>query len=124
MEAREERQLMRMKNQLTKLDLLILDEFGAKVAKRFELFMSGMEVANGYLELVNAQEQLQRFKQDNQLRRNMNRVELTIDTDLVDALEHGLPSCSGVALGLDRLVMLALNAESIDEVMSFPLDYS
>ena len=100
------------------------DEYGVRVAKRFELFMSGMEIANGYLELVDAPEQLQRFEQDNQLRSRMNRAVLPIDADLVDALDHGLPSCSGVALGVDRLVMLALNAESIDEVMSFPLDYS
>ena len=99
------------------------DEFGVKVAKRFELFMSGMEIANGYLELVDAAEQLQRFEQDKHLRRNMNRAELPIDTDLVDALEHGLPSCSGVAVGVDRLVMLALDVDSIDQVMSFPLDY-
>jgi len=99
------------------------DEFGVKVARRFELFMSGMEIANGYLELADAAEQLQRFEQDKQLRSNMNRAELPIDTDLVNALEHGLPACSGVAVGVDRLMMLVLDAESIDEVMSFPLDY-
>ncbi len=98
------------------------DGLGVKVAKRFELFMAGMEIANGYLELVNAQEQLKRFKQDCQLRREMGRAELPIDFNLIAALEQGLPACAGVAIGVDRLVMVALKAASIDEVISYPLD--
>jgi lysyl-tRNA synthetase class 2 len=98
------------------------DESGMKVARRFELFMSGMEIANGYLELVDGSEQQRRFNQDNQQRKGMGRAELPIDHDLLAAIKHGLPVCSGVAIGVDRLVMLALNAGSIDEVISFPLD--
>src|SRR5690606_29746582 len=77
-------------------------------AARFELFIQGMELANGYFELTDADEQAARFAADQQQRRAYQRPELPIDQHLIDALRQGLPECAGVALGVDRLVMLAL----------------
>lgn len=106
---------------LSALAIVEPDEHGIEVAKRFELFINGMEIANGYKELIDPIEQRQRFEQDNQTRRDMNLPELPIDQALIEALENGLPTCAGVALGIDRLVMLALGANSIDEVIGFPV---
>jgi len=92
---------------------------GQAIARRFELFMGGMEIANGYFELVDAAEQRLRFEQDIRQRALMQRRELPIDEDLIAALAQGVPSCAGVALGVDRLVMLASGAGSIDQVISF-----
>ena len=90
-------------------------------AARFELFIKGMELANGYFELTDAAEQARRFDADQQLREGMHRPTLPVDEKLVQALHSGLPECAGVALGVDRLVMLAVGASSIDEVVAFPL---
>ena len=90
-------------------------------AARFELFIKGMELANGYFELTDAGEQARRFAADQQLREAYRRPSLPIDQRLIAALQQGLPECAGVALGIDRLVMLALDAHSIDEVIAFPL---
>jgi lysyl-tRNA synthetase class 2 len=91
-------------------------------AARFELFIKGMELANGYFELTDAAEQARRFAADQQLRETYQRPTLPTDQRLIAALQQGLPECAGVALGVDRLVMLALDAGSIDEVIAFPLD--
>ena len=91
-------------------------------AARFELFIKGMELANGYFELTDAAEQARRFAADQQLRETYRRPTLPTDQRLIAALQQGLPECAGVALGVDRLVMLALDAGSIDEVIAFPLD--
>lgn len=88
-------------------------------AARFELFVQGMELANGYFELTDAEEQARRFRSDQLEREAMGKAPLPVDTRLVDALQAGLPSCAGVALGLDRLVMLALGAERIEQVIAF-----
>lgn len=90
-------------------------------AARFELFIDGMELANGYFELTDGAEQLRRFDADQRLREVFGRAVLPIDRRLVSALQQGLPECAGVALGVDRLVMLALDASHIDEVIAFPL---
>ena len=95
------------------------DESGAEVAERFELYYKGVELANGYHELTDATSQKQRFHQDNQLRVKMGLKPMPIDYQLLEALDSGLPDCAGVALGLDRLLMLKLKAESIEEVISF-----
>lgn len=89
-------------------------------AARFELFVQGMELANGYFELTDASEQARRFKADQQQRQALGRDVLPVDERLLQSLQHGLPECSGVALGVDRLVMLALGAAQIDEVLAFP----
>lgn len=93
-----------------------------RVADRFEVYFQGVELANGFHELTDSKEQRCRFEKDNQLRAARNLPEQPIDTNLLAALDHGLPACSGVALGVDRLVMLALKATSISEVMAFPRD--
>ncbi len=83
------------------------------IAQRFEVFFNGMELANGYQELTDAEQQLQRFQHE---LKNTNRPH---DAHLIAALEHGLPDCAGVALGLDRVLMHVLAAESIAQVISF-----
>lgn len=93
-----------------------------RVADRFEAYFKGIELANGFRELTDASEQRQRFAQDNRRRAVMNLPQQPIDENLLAALEHGIPQCSGVALGVDRLVMLALKADSLAEVMAFPVE--
>ncbi|SUC28569.1 poxB regulator PoxA [Providencia rustigianii] len=80
-----------------------------------------MELANGFHELTDVHEQRQRFEQDNRKRAAMGLPIQPIDEHLLAALEHGLPDCSGVAVGVDRLMMLALNAERISDVIAFPV---
>lgn len=91
------------------------------VAERFELYIDGIELANGYHELGDAREQQRRFEADWERRRSAGLPDTPVDGYLLAALEHGLPDCSGVALGVDRLVMIAARAQGIDEVMAFPL---
>ena len=89
------------------------------VAERFELYIYGMELANGFHELTDAQEQRQRFEADNRARQAAGLDPMPIDAHFLAALEAGLPACAGVALGFDRLVMLAAGAKSISEVLAF-----
>ncbi len=93
------------------------------VAERFEVFIGTLELANGYHELRDAQEQSARFERDNQTRTRLERREMPIDHSLLAALESGLPDCSGVALGVDRLAMTALGESNITEVMAFRPGY-
>ncbi len=93
-----------------------------RVAERFEVYFKGIELANGFHELTDAREQRQRFDQDNRKRAARGLPQQPVDMNLLAALEAGLPDCSGVALGVDRLVMLALGAESLEEVMAFTVD--
>ncbi|MDH5357595.1 MAG: EF-P lysine aminoacylase EpmA [Gammaproteobacteria bacterium] len=95
------------------------DESGNDVAERFELYIDGVEIANGYNELLDVDELRRRFNNDNQQRRSQGKPEMPIDQHLLAAMQHGLPPCSGVALGLDRLMMLAINKSSIQKVLSF-----
>jgi lysyl-tRNA synthetase class 2 len=97
-------------------------EDGTPVAARFELFVEGMELANGYHELTDAAEQARRLQADQQNRAALELPQRPLDTRLVDALAAGLPDCAGVALGVDRLVMLALQTTSINDVIAFPFD--
>ncbi|ALS99845.1 elongation factor P--(R)-beta-lysine ligase [Lacimicrobium alkaliphilum] len=90
-----------------------------RVAERFELYYQGLELANGFHELTDADEQRRRFEQDNLKRWQTGKPEKPVDANLLAALEHGLPPCAGVALGIDRLVMLALNKPAIGDVLSF-----
>lgn len=91
-----------------------------RVADRFEVYFKGIELANGFHELDDAKEQLARFEADNQKRLEMGLPAQPIDHHLIAALEAGLPACAGVALGIDRLIMLALNCDHIDDVTAFP----
>lgn len=92
----------------------------ARVAHRFELFYKGLELANGFLELTNPVEQRERFERDNAARLRLGLPSIPLDERLLSALEHGLPDCAGVALGVDRLLMIKLNAQHIDQVLTFP----
>ncbi len=93
-----------------------------RVAERFECYFKGIELANGFHELTDAKEQLQRFEADNQSRIAKGKVAKPIDQQLLQALENGLPDCAGVALGVDRLIMLALDMPSIEKVMTFDIN--
>jgi len=92
------------------------------VAERFELYVGGVELANGYHELTDAAEQRRRYRVDIELRSSMGRAAVPPDEHLLAALEDGLPACAGVALGVDRLVMVAAGATAIDEVLAFPVE--
>jgi lysyl-tRNA synthetase class 2 len=99
-----------------------LDGQDPRVALRFELYYRGVELANGYHELTDVVAQRQRFAADQQTRRARGLPVDTLDLHLLAALEAGLPDCAGVALGFDRVLMLALGAASIDEVLAFPVE--
>ncbi len=90
------------------------------VAQRFELYYRGIELANGFYELSCSTEQMSRFENDLIKRRKHRKQLLNIDMRFIDALKSGLPECSGVAMGIDRLLMLKLGATHIHEVINFP----
>lgn len=92
------------------------------VGERFEVYYQGIELANGFHELTDAAEQKKRFEENLEKRQRLNLPTLSLDHYFLNALEDGLPACSGVALGLDRLLMLALNKKKIADVMSFTID--
>ena len=91
-------------------------------AERFEIFLGPTELANGYQELTDPNEQRARFEAENARRQRAGQATPTLDENLLSALEHGLPDCAGVALGVDRLLMACLGAESLDQVIAFPFD--
>jgi len=88
------------------------------VASRFEVYIEGIEIANGFYELKDAKEQRQRFENDLKKRAQLGLPTLPIDENFLSALEFGLPDCAGVALGVDRLIMVAAKVKSINEVMA------
>ena len=92
-----------------------------RVAERFEVYVCGLELANGFGELTDAAEQRQRFIADQAKKRTLYGETYPIDEDFLAALEHGLPECSGIALGFDRLVMLVTGAEDIEKVLWAPV---
>jgi len=92
------------------------------VAERFEVYFRGTELANGYHELTDAREQRERFERDNETRRELGYGDVEPDARLLAALDEGLPASAGVALGVDRLVMIAASAQSLGDVLSFPYD--
>ncbi|MBA2657108.1 MAG: elongation factor P--(R)-beta-lysine ligase [Tatlockia sp.] len=96
-----------------------LAQINQGVAERFEIYMQGVELANGFHELSDASLQAARFQQDLVGRRSQGLAEPEPDAYLLQALAHGLPHCSGVALGIDRLVTLALKRSSIAESLAF-----
>ncbi len=93
-----------------------------RVAERFEIYVQGIELANGYHELTDADELKRRMDAENHQRLKDGKTSLPENNRLIQAMEHGLPDCTGVALGFDRLVMLATGAASIEQVMPFPID--
>jgi len=99
-----------------------LSNKNAQVAERFELFYQGVELANGYQELTDAKEQRLRFDQQNQKRVQQGKPLVHWDRHLVHALEQGMPACSGVALGVDRLIQLMSNVKNIEDILAFPFN--
>lgn len=92
----------------------------SQLAERFEVFAGGFELANGFLELRDAVEQRQRFQQDLKTRAEQGSPAVAIDEAFLSALEQGLPACAGVALGLDRVQLLAAGLDSLDQLLPFP----
>jgi lysyl-tRNA synthetase class 2 len=92
------------------------------VAERFELYVRGTELANGYYELLDAAVLRERNRTNNAARRKQGKPALPEESRLLAAMDHGLPACAGVALGFDRVVMLAAGSASLDEVIAFPFD--
>ncbi len=103
---------------------VVADAQGRPVAARFELFVQGVELANGYWELTDAAEQAARFAADQAEQQALGQALRPADKRLVAALEHGMPDCAGVALGFDRLHMLVEGLDDIAQVLAFPLECS
>jgi len=93
-----------------------------RVAARFELYLDGLELANGFHELLQPAEQRARFARDLELRGARGQVQPPLDVNLLAALENGMPDCAGVALGFDRLVAIALGANRLADALSFSID--
>ena len=96
------------------------DPADPRAALRFELFLCGIELANAFEELTDADEQRARFLADRARRRELGGQDWPLDEDFLAALAHGMPSCSGIALGFDRLVMIAAGADRISQVQWLP----
>ena len=96
-----------------------VDKEGNKVAKRFELYIKGIEIANAFDELADGQALRERFEQDNALRERHNLPQMPIDMHLLAASNDLIP-CSGIAVGIDRLLMVITGASSLEEVIPFP----
>jgi lysyl-tRNA synthetase class 2 len=118
----QERPLMVTDFPASQSSLARLSKTDPRVADRFEVYYKGIELANGFHELKDATEQRERFNQDNAQRKILEKDQKPLDERFLAALESGLPDCAGVALGLDRLLMLKLNKKRIQEVMPFTLD--
>lgn len=99
-----------------------LDPEDPRFALRFELYCEGIELANGFVELGASGEQRERFERDREERARRKLPRTPVDERLLAALESGLPDCAGVALGFDRVLMLAAGATHIDEVLPFPIE--
>ena len=97
-------------------------ENGYSVAERFELYFQGVELANGYHELTNAGELLERNQRVNRQRLQDGKPELPVESRLLDAMRYGIPESCGVAVGVDRLMMLLLGTDRIDDVIPFPIE--
>lgn len=96
------------------------DKDGNLVARRFELYMNGLEIANAYDELADGQALRVRFEQDNLARKQRGLPVMPIDDNLLAACD-ALPPCSGIAVGLDRLLMVKVGAETLEQVIAFPI---
>jgi len=101
---------------------VVTDKDNLAVAERFEMFWGGLELANGFHELSDASEQRNRFEHDQRLRSARDQRAVPLDEHLLEALSHGLPDCAGVALGIDRLLLLITGESHIDNVLAFSSD--
>ena len=95
-------------------------ESDPRFAERFEVFLAGIELGNCFSELTDSAEQKKRFESDLAERRSQGKTDYPIDEDLIEALKSGLPKVSGIAVGVDRLVMLAADVPSISDTLFFP----
>ena len=93
-----------------------------ELAERFEVYIQGIEIANGFHELTDASEQRHRFEQEQQQREKNQQQPIPLDEYFLQALEAGLPPCAGVALGIDRLLMLKLGFDQLQSVLSFSVE--
>jgi len=94
----------------------------ARVVERVELFIQGIEIGNGFFELADVNEQIRRFDQDIMDRKNNGAVKIDKDERFLAALQSGLPDCSGIAIGIDRLLMIISQKSAIDEVLAFTIE--
>lgn len=97
-----------------------VDQNDHELAKRFELYVNGLELANGYHELTDVNEQKKRFTEQ----AKKHETQRPLDQNFIAALEQGLPDCSGVAIGLDRILMLKLKADKIESTLSFGFEWA
>lgn len=102
--------------------LALISEVDPRVAERFELFINGLELANGYHELLDPLELERRMFSVQQQRQREGKEALKVNSRLIAAMKAGLPGCSGCALGLDRLLMAVSGVETIDQVLCFPIE--
>jgi elongation factor P--(R)-beta-lysine ligase len=100
--------------------LSMIDQNDSRTAKRFEIYLNGHELGNGYEELLSWEENEKRMQEDNQRRKALGKPELPVDKNFIDAMRKGMPACSGIAIGLDRIIMLKIGATSIKDVLAFP----
>jgi len=96
-----------------------IDKEDSRIANRFELFYGELELANGFYELTDASEQAARFENDNKIRKQRQQKPMPVDRYFLNALQAGLPECSGVALGIDRIMMVINKTSHIRDVISF-----
>ena len=97
----------------------VVERDGVPVAERFELYLGPLELANGYHELTDAQEQRRRFQRDGQVRDRRGAVQPPLVERLLAALQAGMPDCAGVALGIERLLMALAGTGKIADVLAF-----
>ncbi|MBE0468343.1 MAG: EF-P lysine aminoacylase GenX [Methyloprofundus sp.] len=105
---------------LPSLARLKLDD--VRLVERVELFIHGIEIGNGFFELTDVNEQIRRFDQDIMDRKNNGAVKIDKDARFLAALQSGLPDCSGIAIGIDRLLMIISQKSTIDEVLAFSIE--
>jgi len=118
--ARESAPLFLWKYPANQASLARLSTEDSSVAERFELYVAGVELCNGFDELTDADEQRRRFEQDAERRRSEGRVTYPIDERFLSGLRSGMPRSGGNALGFDRLLMLAIGARELADVIAFP----
>jgi elongation factor P--(R)-beta-lysine ligase len=98
-----------------------INEYNSQITDRVEVFINGIELGNGYYELTDAKEQDRRFDEELSIRQQRKRPVAVKDKYLIAALDAGLPECSGMSIGLDRLLMLLTNSANIEDVLNFPV---